>query len=90
MVFSDTVLYAVEGEGGAAVYSFSLSSDVEYPVDVVVSLPVGMPQGSIALYDSVTQSIVGDSGTEVVVSLTDAADSSATEQKAHPKSICLH
>ena len=89
MAFSDTILYAVEGQENAGVYSFSLSSDVEYPADVVVSLPPGMPQGSIALYDSATQSIVGDLGTELMVSLTDAADSSTMQNSSACVDFCL-
>ena len=87
MVFSDAVVYTVEGQEDAGVYSLSLSPDVQFPVDMVISLPDGMPQGLIALYDSATQSIVGDPSNELVVSVTDAADSSAT---SHAKCVLSH
>ena len=87
MVFSDTVVYTVEGQEHAGVYSLSLSPDVHFPADMVISLPDGMPQGRIALYDSATQSTIGDLSNELVVSMTDAADSSATP---HAKRICPH
>ena len=59
----------MEGQEDVSFYTLSVSPDVQFPVDVVVSLPFGTTQGSVAEYNSGTQSVIGAFGSEFRVSL---------------------
>ena len=54
VTLSDSILYPTEG-GEIIHYTVDVSSDLDFPVDLTVSLPDGATgQGTLALYDPVT------------------------------------
>ena len=87
VIFSDSRLYSTEGLE-AKFYTITVAGDVQFPVELLVSLPKGTAQGQIALASASGGAPGGDQfGQEITVVLNSASEAQGAFCLVPP--VCL-
>lgn len=89
MSFSPSIIYAAEGQPPGTGYTVTVSSDVQFPAELAISLPVAArAQGTLALMNLET-GVYDTFADEFILPIASAADAGINAHLVAAKMFCI-